>query len=1209
MAQELLVRHVLDLPDEVPECVVNIRQFDDPDVLAQNVQDYVITPRVAQELEDLVRRLHRSVEWHEGGRGHFVHGSFGSGKSHFMATLGLILENHPAIWQKDHPIIQKIHTEFGTWLAAHPVLVIPVYMLGQTSFQQAMYRAANERLRQLDKPPCEFSDARKVIEHFQTEVEKFGDVVYQRFFQESRIKSQRAFNRKVQGGQEQLDELAAEILAWRGDLAEAEKRHLYPDSFVDGMLKLSRHAQSLGYAAVVFFVDELILYLSGKSGREWGQDLNDLGAIIDPAHRADQAVPMWVVVAKQRDIRETVPEDTSQKHIFDHLDWQKDRFPRTTELADVELIPITRQRVLKRKRGKEQVLELAVNQSVEALSPQVRNTLMHDFTLEDFRRVYPFHPALIRTLIDVSNRLSKERAGIRLLYELLIEHYPDLPIGRFVPYAALFDVIFLEEGLVGGATNPELEAVRRTYYDRIRPAIREIYPHDPSSSEDGNGAARPLSSSERLEAVVKTVLLSQLSRTMRDQITVERILHLNYADLRGMTDLGTYTQIGEMLKRLANRADVVVFAENEADPAKSTVSISVEAAPDIRSILKKIPVTDKSRIDAFAELMKRQELLGRTIKNGELQDYDRLWRGTRRAGRVVFTNVQEMSTAQMTLTGAYTIFIGYPWDLGPSHGPKGGRATVERGRRSRGALPIGFWLPGHLSDDDLQDLTEYAKIRELEDSPDLYLGDLGRSAREAVESKVPAFKQAKEKNLLSRLETCYLKEGEVLFLDQSITTNLDVKTMREGLDRIADAALDRLYPHHPRFKGEVDQRSLRRLLVEFLVPASQTGAVKRSMDLDDLLERLGEPLELASKGATAWALAKTSKYLRKLEELAQDNRVKADDVRDGLQRAFGFNRDLCDLFILYLAKGLGYRVLRNGKPVDPKQVDFGKLAGVTLERGQVLQLPDWARVKEMARTWGVQAPVADLSVGAQDQLWMLLNGQSATVARSLGQIESRLKALIEQLGARPEDSHRWRVLQAAKALNGLVAQKGVDSYAGLKALLAWTPEDGIQLQEVTSTIAGRDQIHQNLQELSAETVELIARMARQEDGEAGELRDRLRDLLCAPESEHDLAAGMLAWRHDAARLITDRALGRREEGKKEEKAEGEPADEHVDGIREIEGNYVVEDAALLVEGVRLDVDTTPITRLLLAILEDLGEPTQEELDVNLRMKIRRAARR
>jgi hypothetical protein len=1202
MTKDLLIRHVLDLPDEVPECVVNIRQFDDPDVLAENVQDYVITPRVAQELEDFVRRLHRSVEWHEGGRGHFVHGSFGSGKSHFMATLGLILENHPAIWEKDHPAIQKIRAEFGDWLATHPVLVVPVYMLGQDSFQQALYKAANERLQRLGKPPCEFSDARKVIQRFLDDAQRFGEAVWEDFFAKSRVKSRRTFDRKLQGDQEQLDELAAEILAWRGELAEAEKRHLYPDSFVEGMLKLTRHARDLGYAAVVFFVDELILYLSGKGGREWVQDLNDLGAIIDPAHRADQAVPLWVVVAKQRNIQETVPEDNSQKHIFDHLDWQKDRFPRTTELADVELIPITQERVLKRKPGKEQVLEQAVEEAIGELSPQVRQTLMHDFTLEDFRRVYPFHPALIRTLIDVSNRLSKERAGIRLLYELLIERYPDLPIGRFVPYAALFDVIFLEEGLVGGAMNQELEAVRRTYYDRIRPVIREIYPNDTPPAQAGNGAARPLTPAEKLEAVVKTVLLCQLSKTMRDQITVERILHLNYTDLRGMTDLGTYKQIGEMLKRLANRCDVVVFAENTTDPAKSIVTISVDLAPDIRSILKKVPVTDKSRLDAFVTLMQKQELLGRTIRDGELQGYDRLWRGTRRAGRVAFANVRDLSAAQMTLTGEYTVFIDYPWDE-PGHGPEEDRAAIERARRARGPQPVGFWLPGHLSDEDLKDLDEYAKILELEDNPDYYLGDLGRSAREAVESKVPAFKQAKEKLLLPRLESCYLREGEVLFLDPSITVNLDVKTVREGLDRIADAALDRLYPHHPRFKGEVDQRSLRRLLEEFLVPASQPGgSVKRSVDLDDLLERLGEPLELASKGATAWALAqKTSKYLRKLEELTPGRQVKADDVREGLQRAFGFNRDLCDLFILYLVKGLGYRVLRNGKPVDPKQVDFGKLTGVTLERGRVLQLPEWTDVKEMARTWGVQAPVADLSVGAQDQLWALLNQQAAIVAQHLDSIETRLQELLRKVGAQPEDSHRWHVLQAAKELNSLAAQKRVDSFDGLKTLLDWGPDKGIELKEVTNTIAGRENLHRDLHELPDETVGLIADMAQRGDSEATQLRDQLRELLCASEKEKALTASVLAWRREAGQLIRQRALGKREE-EVEEEAEQE------DRTRELRGPYQVVSTVLEVEGKEVDVDTTPVAGSLLQLLENLKETARKkEFEVNLRMRIIRRA--
>ena len=49
--------------------------------------------------------------------------------------------------------------------------------------------------------------------------------------------------------------------------------------------------------------------------------------------------------------------------------------------------------------GMAQPLAQAINATLDGLSPEVRTTLLHDLTPDDFRRVYPFHPALIRTLI------------------------------------------------------------------------------------------------------------------------------------------------------------------------------------------------------------------------------------------------------------------------------------------------------------------------------------------------------------------------------------------------------------------------------------------------------------------------------------------------------------------------------------------------------------------------------------------------------------------------------------------------------------------------------------------------------------------------------------------------------------------------------------------------------------------------------------------
>ena len=158
---DLTIRDVFDLPPSIPRCIVKIQDFDDEQTLQENIRDYVMTDHVATEMERLVDRIVTSCERQEAGEGHYLHGSFGSGKSHFMAILGLILRDHPAIWTKDHPAIQAMRSQYEARLAGRPILVVPVYMLGQSSFQSACYNAANEQLTDLGYPSCEFSDADK----------------------------------------------------------------------------------------------------------------------------------------------------------------------------------------------------------------------------------------------------------------------------------------------------------------------------------------------------------------------------------------------------------------------------------------------------------------------------------------------------------------------------------------------------------------------------------------------------------------------------------------------------------------------------------------------------------------------------------------------------------------------------------------------------------------------------------------------------------------------------------------------------------------------------------------------------------------------------------------------------------------------------------------------------------------------------------------
>jgi hypothetical protein len=1105
---DFTIRDVFDLPATIPRCIVKIQDFDDEATLQENIRDYVITDTVADEMERLVDRIVASCVRHDAGEGHYLHGSFGSGKSHFMAILGLILENNPAIWAKDHPTIQAIRQHHGNWLAGHPILVVPVYMLGQSSLQAACYNSANARLERLGLPPCEFSDADKVIASFRSEAERYGDVAYEQF-QTGTGFSRKRFDQMAAGDQEKRDELARQILAYR-DPSRTERAQLYPDKFSDGMATLTRHAQVHGFAGAVFLVDELILYLTGKVGPEYITEFNTLVALADNS-ALDRAVPLWVLVAKQRNIAETVPDDSSQQHIYNAMEYYKDRFPETTELADQELVPIVQERVLRPRAGMEKQLEQAMNETLAGLGDDVRATLLQEFTADNFRSLYPFHPALIRTLIDVSARLSHERAAIRLLYELLIERHPELPVGSLVPYASLFDAVFLPYGLTGGSRNEELAAVHQTYYERLLPLIGDTYGENVQA--------------QRAQLVVKTALLCGLSKTMRDDITVERILHLNYQDLRGRTPFGSYQAIAQILSDLDNRSELVRFTPSPTNAALGVVSITLAAGAQLSDVLKRVQVNWRQRLDAFTSLMKG--LLEQPIQGGEVPNYERVWRGSQRRGRVCFKNVAELSTSEMTIANGdeFTLFIDYPFDSDVAHSRVDDRNVIERARERLGSTRVGFWLPAEFSADDLRDLDEYARMLEIDSNPGQYLGEYGKTQRESLETKLAGQRLSRSRSLRNRLVQVYKgPDASASFLDPAITPSLDAATLGEALDRIADAVCDRLYPHHPRFPTRVIQQALRRLLDDFLVPAALGGgSVQRDPDLDGWLTRLGVPLELAERGAQNWTLRPQSRYLSKLDELASGRHVHADKVRQGLVEAFGFNRDLCDTFLLYLIRGRGYRALRDEQSVT--DVDYDSLTGLVLERGERLAVHEWPQVKELIqKTWQVRAPSAELTVAAQDQLWRQLNAAARAARHDLDSARQKLAQALQKTGAALDRASRVWVIDAARELNVLAMQEDIDPFNGLRALLGWKPNHpDVKREEAVAQIARRERTLTGLSDLQTDTLDRIVTLTGSDNTDAMAALQEIREFLAARDQDVELTSHIVSWRVQANRII-DAAL-------------------------------------------------------------------------------------
>ena len=94
--------------------------------------------------------------------------------------------------------------------------------------------------------------------------------------------------------------------------------------------------------------------------------------------------------------------------------------------------------------------------------------------IDYLRDVYPFHPALIEMLVDVTSLMQRERSALRLLYELLVLHYPDLPLGEFLPVGSAFAAIFPESGVEASKKVELMQDIHHQYYSRLAPAMQKM---------------------------------------------------------------------------------------------------------------------------------------------------------------------------------------------------------------------------------------------------------------------------------------------------------------------------------------------------------------------------------------------------------------------------------------------------------------------------------------------------------------------------------------------------------------------------------------------------------------------------------------------------------------------------------------------------------------------------------------------------------------
>ncbi|MEV4769913.1 phage resistance protein [Micromonospora humida] len=721
-----LLRDLIDIPTSVGEGDFVVKAAEGADL-----DRYVVTDQLRENFTAALQRIGHAVTT---GRSQamFLHGSFGSGKSHFMAVLREILAHNPKARQISGLSGPVVAAE--PWLPGRRFLTLTLHMLDARSVEQAILegylRHVTAAHPDAPVPAVHRSDAlltdAAVLRATMGDETFFaalrggataggGGLAAMRASAEGWTPQRYADAAAQPPGTKDRDALVSALTQafFSGAVHSAE--YLDLDT---GLAVITRHAKSLGYDAIVLFLDELILWLSGRIAdytfvNTEGAKLNKLVESADAA----RPLPLVSFVARQRNLEEFLGPQVggTEREALAHVMRSVQGRLGEIVLADTNLPAITENRLLK---PNDAAARAVIDNAFAAVrhNREVWDTLLLGAQYGDagigsdataFRQLYPFSPALVATLVALSQALQRERTALKVMTELLVDRRDTLRVNDLIGVAALFDPLVLHGELPDRPKlRQQFEAARTLYLRKLRPILLALNGID----EEKATAHTQFQLDDKL---VKTILLGALVPEVPalHNLTAAKLHALNFGSITAPIPGYENTMVLNRLRKIEQDAGELHLTDDH-DPV---VSLKLHTV-DFDKLLDLVPHNETSagvRQQLLRELISAEMgLAGSEGSHGELQQ-PRDWRGRRHVVQVKFGNVRDpdaMPVAALLAPGeSWRIVVDYPFD--PQDFPRSAdRARIEE--LPRGSNTV-FWLPLYLTDDMMGRVAQLAKINYL----------------------------------------------------------------------------------------------------------------------------------------------------------------------------------------------------------------------------------------------------------------------------------------------------------------------------------------------------------------------------------------------------------------------------------------------------------------------------------------------------------------
>lgn len=988
------IRDLIDIPTQVRDgdFVLKLTEGVGVDAAQATVDSYEVTPQLAKAFDKALGKIAGAVS-SGSSEALYLQGSFGAGKSHFMAVLHLLLQGHPAARAK--PELHAAIDNHEADLAGKRFLLVPVHFLDARSMEQKILGGYVERIAgegpAVPLPAVFLGDA-IVAAELPGLRSKLGDEAFLAGLNDTgagddddwgdfastwtTASLQEALAAPATSEQRR-SLVASYVAAYRqGTAAEAL---VTGQGYVDlsrGLAAISAHAQILGYDAIVLFLDELILWLASNIGdldfvQKESQKLTNLVE----GSAAYRPIPIVSFVARQRDLRELVGDHivgAERVSFADNLTLQSGRFGEI-ELDAGNLPVVAKRRLLQPvSPAADQQLRDAVEQALRGRDDVQSVLLGSEADLELFRTVYPFSPTLVRALIDVAEALQRERTALKVMLQLLVDRRDRLQLGEVIPVGDLWDVVAARDEPFARELRDLFATAKRLYRTRLRPMLLAEH-----SLGDEVPATDPRwTAFEGDDRLLKTLLLAGLVPEVEAfrNLDAARLAALNWGSIQSPIPRRETQVVVAKLNKWSSRVGELKVGDDPINPTVSMALVDVDTESVVAAAQESFDrLGDRRRV--LRELL--DKMLEDKLGNDLTTSYRLVWRGTDRAVDITFGNIRDTvevpDVALRSGGGRSKVVIDFPFDEA-GHTAEEDLERLDRWGEANEPTSTVCWVPSFLNRDGLAGLGRYVALHELlrsEQRFEQHTQHLSQRQRLDLRPVLTNMRDQLRAQVKDAVLVAYgVRGGPHSWVDDATALTDHFRSldpalvarpttspgMVGALDELCDQLLAAQFPAHPRFDAKVTAGMLKTTWDEVRrALADPDGRINVETANRPALRNVATALGLGQMGDSHFVLSRewsNRVFDRRLDSARTDGRpVTVADARAWIDQADGGARglahEIADLVVLTVAAQCDHSLTLGGVAVTP--TPGRALSSDVVLRPEVLpDMESWRRAVDTA---------------------------------------------------------------------------------------------------------------------------------------------------------------------------------------------------------------------------------------------------------------------